>query len=132
MRVDRRYAYPADLAQYVQEHWPANRELALSRELLCEALTVCFQASMTPEEGRPTRFRLLLTSPEQLPEAGTPNEGVLRLCFDQDRPLSANELRRLSPSTAFETSLIGAHAADGALRIWGIAHSGPATELGRA
>jgi len=81
---------------------------------------------MTPEEGRPTRFRLLLTSPEQLPEAGTPNEGVLRLCFDQDRPLSANELRRLSPSTAFETSLIGAQALDGALRIWGIAHSGPA------
>lgn len=124
--MDRRYAYPADLAQYVQDHWPANRELALSRELLCEALTVSFQASLTPEEGRPTRFRLLLTSPEQLPEAGTPNEGVLRLCFDQDRPLSANELRRLSPSTAFETSLIGAHAADGGLRIWGIAHSGPA------
>ncbi|HKO93523.1 MAG TPA: hypothetical protein VJU61_20355, partial [Polyangiaceae bacterium] len=41
-------------------------------------------------------------------------------------PLSSNELRRLSPSTAFETSLIGAHAPEGALRIWGIAHSGPA------
>jgi hypothetical protein len=124
--VDRRYAYPADLAQYVLEHWPPGRELRLSRELLCEALTVCFQASMTPEEGRPTRFRLLLTSPAQLPEAGTPNEGVLRLSFDQDRPLSANELRRLSPATAFETSLIGAHVLEGALRIWGIAHSGPA------
>ena len=124
--MSRRYAYPADLAHYVQEHWPPERKLQLSGELLDEALTVCFQASMTPEEGRPTRFRLLLTSPSDLPEAGTPNEGVLRLGFGQDRPLSANELRRLSPATPFETSLIGAHAVEGALRIWGIAHSGPA------
>jgi hypothetical protein len=124
--VSRRYAYPADLAHYVQEHWPPERRLQLSGELLDEALTVCFQASMTPEEGRPTRFRLLLTSPSELPESGTPNEGVLRLGFGQNRPLSANELRRLSPATPFETSLIGAHAVDGGLRIWGIAHSGPA------
>jgi hypothetical protein len=124
--VSRRYAYPADLAHYVQEHWPPERKLPLSGELMDEALTVCFQASMTPEEGRTTRFRLLLTSPAELPESGTPNEGVLRLSFGQDRPLSANELRRLGPATPFETSLIGAHAVEGDLRIWGIAHSGPA------
>ncbi|MEO8179564.1 MAG: putative sensor domain DACNV-containing protein [Deltaproteobacteria bacterium] len=124
--MSRRYAYPADLAHYVQEHWPEGRSLPLSGELLDEALAVCFQASLTPEEGRTTRFRLLLTSPSELPEAGTPNEGVLRLDFSQDRPLSANELRRLSPATPFESSLIGAHAVEGALRIWGIAHSGPA------
>jgi len=124
--VSRRYAYPADLAHYVQEHWPQGRSLAVSGELLDEALTICFQASLTPEEGRTTRFRLLLTSPSELPEAGTPNEGVLRLDFSQDRSLSANELRRLSPAVPFEASLIGAHAVDGALRIWGIAHSGPA------
>jgi hypothetical protein len=124
--VSRRYAYPSDLAHYVQEHWPAERRLPVLGDLLDEALTVCFQASMTPEEARPTRFRLLLTPPAQLPESGVPNEGVLRLSFAQDRPLSANELRRLSPATPFETSLIGAHALDGALRIWGIAHSGPA------
>jgi hypothetical protein len=124
--VSRRYAYPADLAHYVQEHWPEGRSLPVSGELLDEALTVCFQASMSPEEGRTTRFRLLLTSPSQLPETGTPNEGVLRLDFSQDRPLSANELRRLGPATPFESSLIGAHAVDGTLRIWGIAHSGPA------
>jgi len=124
--VSRHYAYPADLAHYVQEHWPAERRLSISGELLDEALTACFQASMTPEEARPTRFRLLLTQPSELPEAGVPNEGVLRLRFAQDRPLSANELRRLSPATPFETALIGAHAVDGALRIWGIAHSGPA------
>ncbi len=124
--MSRHYAYPADLAHYVQEHWPSERSLSISGELLDEALTACFQASMTPEEARPTRFRLLLTPPSQLPESGVPNEGVLRLSFAQDRPLSANELRRLSPATPFETALIGAHAVDGALRIWGIAHSGPA------
>jgi hypothetical protein len=124
--VSRHYAYPADLAHYVQEHWPSERRLSISGELLDEALTACFQASMTPEEARPTRFRLLLTQPSELPESGVPNEGVLRLRFAQDRPLSANELRRLSPATPFETSLIGAHAVDGVLRIWGIAHSGPA------
>jgi hypothetical protein len=124
--VSRHYAYPADLAHYVQEHWPSERRLSIPGELLDEALTVCFQASMTPEEARPTRFRLLLTQPSELPESGAPNEGVLRLSFAQDRPLSANELRRLSPATPFETALIGAHAVDGVLRIWGIAHSGPA------
>lgn len=124
--MSRHYAYPADLAHYVQERWPPEHALPVTGELLEEALTACFLASMTPEEARPTRFRLLLTSPSALPEAGAPNEGVLRLCFAQDRPLSANELRRLAPATPFETALIGAHAASGALRIWGIAHSGPA------
>jgi Probable sensor domain DACNV len=96
------------------------------RELLCEALSVAFQASLTSEEARPTRFRLLLTPVSELPERGAPNQGVLRLRFDQSRPFTADELRGLAPSAQFETSLIGAHAEDGKLRIWGIAHSGPA------
>jgi DisA bacterial checkpoint controller nucleotide-binding len=95
-------------------------------DLLCEALSVAFQASLTSEEGRPVRFRLLLTPSADLPETGRPNEGVLRLRFDQSRSLHADELRRLSPSAPFETSLIGAQVEDGRLRIWGIAHSGPA------
>jgi hypothetical protein len=95
-------------------------------DLLCEALSVAFQASLTSEEGRPIRFRLLLAPSADLPEDGRPNEGVLRLRFDPSRPLHADELRRLSPSAPFETSLIGAQVEDEALRIWGIAHSGPA------
>jgi len=124
--MSRLHAYPPDLAQYVEDHWPAGRTLRFSRDLLAEALSVAFQASLTSEEARPTRFRLLLTPVDELPESGVPNEGVLRLCFDKSRPLTADELRRLAPSTPFETSLIGAHAEDGKLRIWGIAHSGPA------
>jgi hypothetical protein len=51
---------------------------------------------------------------------------VLRLRFEHSRPLRAEELRRLSPSAPFETALIGVHVEEGKLRIWGIAHSGPA------
>ncbi len=93
---------------------------------LDEALSVAYQASLTSEEGRPTRFRLLLASVDRLPPEGAPNQGVLRLRFERSRPLNGDELRRLSPVVPFETSLIGAHLEDGKLRIWGIAHSGPA------
>ncbi|HVJ15443.1 MAG TPA: hypothetical protein VM686_08380 [Polyangiaceae bacterium] len=124
--MSRVHAYPADLARYVQEHWPSDSPLTLPGELLGEALSVAFQASLTAEEARPTRFRLLLTPVEKLPENGVPNQGVLRLRFDRSRPLSPEELRRLAPSAAFESSLIGAQAEHGKLRIWGLAHSGPA------
>ncbi|MDB4971778.1 MAG: hypothetical protein JWN48_119 [Myxococcaceae bacterium] len=122
----RGHAYPPDLARYVAANWPAGRSLRVSEKSLAEALSVAFQASLSSEEGRPTRFRLLLTPAVALPESGTPNEGVLRLRFDQSRPLLADELRRLSPAAQFETALIGAHVESNALRIWGIAHSGPA------
>jgi hypothetical protein len=119
-------AYPPELAQYVAAHWPVASALRLPTELLHEALASAFQASLTEEETRPTRFRLLLTAPDELPVDGAPNKGVLRLRFDRSRPLHADELRRLAPAVPFETSLIGAHEEAGALRIWGIAHSGPA------
>jgi hypothetical protein len=124
--MPRLHAYPPDLTQYVADHWPSATALQIPRELLDEALSVAFQASLTSEEARPTRFRLLVTPVDRLPEGGVPNQGALRLRFAESRPFTSDELRRLAPSTPFETSLIGAHAEDGKLRIWGIAHSGPA------
>lgn len=120
------YFYPPDLARYARDHWPAGRTLTVSHEHLCEALTASFHASLTSEEARPTRFRLLLTPLAALPEPGVPGEGVLRLAFDRTRAATPDELRQLAPSAPFETTLIGAHVFDGALRIWGLAHSGPA------
>jgi len=119
------HAYPPDLARYVEDHWPSP-PLTVLPKMLDVALVVAFEASLTVEEARPTRFRLLLTPAEQLPEAGTPNQGVLRLKFDRSRALTADELRRLAPAVPFETSLIGAHVEEDKLRIWGVAHSGPA------
>ncbi len=122
----RERAYPPDLARWVAAHWPAETPLSISTDLLHEALAAAFQASLMTEEGRPTQFRLLLSRADALPIDGEPNRGVLRLQFDQSRPLHTDELRRLAPSAPFETSLIGAHEEAGALRIWGLAHSGPA------
>ncbi|HEY4395505.1 MAG TPA: hypothetical protein VGP64_15650 [Polyangia bacterium] len=120
------YRYPPDLALYVRRHWPEGRTLSLSEDLLGEALSMAFHASLTAEETRPTRFRLLLTPPDALPERGAPNEGVLRLLFDHTRAATSDELRQLAPSAPFETSLIGVSPFEGKLRIWGLAHSGPA------
>jgi hypothetical protein len=124
--VHRPNAYPPDLARYVADNWPAGRTLPVSDRQFCEALSIAYQASMTSEETRPTRFRLLLTPVDALPDAGSPNQGVLRLRFDRSRALEPDELRRLSPSAPFETALIAAQPEDDKLRIWGIAHSGPA------
>ncbi|MDP9149020.1 MAG: hypothetical protein M3O36_03635 [Myxococcota bacterium] len=124
--MSRVHAYPPDLARYVEDHWPATTTLQVPPALLAEALAMAFQASLTAEEARPTRFRLLLTPADGLPESGAPNQGVLRLRFDRTRPLTADELRGVAPSAPFETALIGAQAVEGKLRIWGIAHSGPA------
>lgn len=124
--MPRSHAYPPDLARFVEANWPPGPALTLPLELLEEALAVAFHASMTTEETRPTRFRLLLTSPEQLPETGAPKQGVLRLKFDLYRPFTADELRRLAPAVPFETALIGVGESGGRLRIWGVAHSGPA------
>jgi hypothetical protein len=122
----REVAYPPDLARWTLAHWPADAPMGIAFELFREALATAFQASMTSEEARPSRFRLLLMRPEALTPQGASSDGVLRLLFDRSRPLDVEELRRLAPSSPFETSLIGAHEENGALRIWGLAHSGPA------
>jgi hypothetical protein len=83
--MPRAHAYPSDLAQFVESRWPTAQGLHLPSKLFDEALSVAFQASLTTEEGRATRFRLLLTPADQLPVEGVPNEGVLRLRFDQSR-----------------------------------------------
>ncbi|HEX6764190.1 MAG TPA: hypothetical protein VF103_01905 [Polyangiaceae bacterium] len=119
-------SYPPDLARYVEKHWPRETPLALPPKLLEKALAIAFQVSLTSEEARALRFRLLLTPVDGLPEAGEPNVGVLRLAFERHRPLSVEEIRRLAPSVPFETALIGAEARENDLAIWGIAHSGPA------
>lgn len=119
-------AYPPDLAKYVVDNWPKTTPLRISQAQLGDVLSVAFQASLTVEEARPIRFRLLLTPADALPESGSANEGVLRLRFDRRRPMSVDEIRRLAPAAPFESSLIGVEEHNGRLSLWGLAHSGPA------
>jgi hypothetical protein len=106
--------------------WPADVPVPITAAQLDEILAVAHLASLTTEEGRPVRFRLLLASPTTLPENGRPNQGALRLRFEESRPFDADELRRMSPAVPFETALIGVSCEEGRPRIWGIAHSGAA------
>jgi hypothetical protein len=121
-----RNVYPPELARYVEAHWPPAHPLRVASDVLEQTVAAAFHASLTSEEGRPTRFRLLLTPPELLPESGEPNRGALRLRFDRRRPFHAEELRRLAPAVPFETALIGVQAEDDGIWIWGVVHSGPA------
>src|ERR1041384_3478443 len=124
--MTRGHVYPPDLARYIEANWPARAPLRFTGALLDQALSAAYPASLTAGEPRPPRFRLLVQPANALPADGAPGTGVLRLLFDESRTLHPEELRRLSPAVAFETSLIGAHAEGGKLRIWGVAHSGPA------
>ena len=60
------HAYPAQLADFVLDHWPEAIPLALDRRALADLLSTCFQASLAHEEGRNVRFRLVSASPSEL------------------------------------------------------------------
>jgi len=130
-----RYAYPLQLAELVARRW---RDVTSSHDgdtkraevpplAAIEALlSVCFQASLLREEGRPITFRLALGEPEVFPAQGGPPHSLLRLLFTHARALDPHELRRLAPAAVFQRSLIGARLNGGrAMEIWGLIHSGP-------
>jgi len=131
------HSYPADLADFVVQHW--NESAVLAQEY-CEAadeplpeapvlrsiLSICYQASMLREEERPVRFRLILRPPESFPGPGGPPHGLHRLIFAEPRPFTQDELRRLAPAIDFYRGLIGIDVgADGKPLIWGLVTSGP-------
>lgn len=130
-----RYAYPHQLAELVAQRW---HDVVSSRDgdaketevpplaAIETLLSICFQASLLREEGRPITFRLALGEPEVFPVRGGPPSSLLRLLFTQPRALDPHELRRLAPAAVFQRSLIGARLnGDHELEIWGLIHSGP-------
>jgi Probable sensor domain DACNV len=131
-----KHAYPDDLASYVREHWgdsssdPEGAKYQQNGSLpavpvLEELLSTCYQASLLREEERAVTFRLIFAEPHLFPEEEGPPEGLHRLEFSEPRPFDEHELRRLSPATDFERSMIGASPdGGGGIRIWGIVHSG--------
>jgi sensor domain DACNV-containing protein len=125
------HAYPSDLAQAVHRRCPGaligtGVHLTLpSPAQLDEVLSVCYQASLLREEGRPVTFRVAFAGQEVFPLAAGPPAGLHRLVFGDSRPFDQHELRRLAPAAVFSRTLIGASIdRDGDPRIWGMIHSG--------
>ena len=125
------HAYPQQLATFVSEHWDqANADQSAdelpSLPLLELIISTCYQASLMREEQIPVTCRVMLCNPNRLPESAGPPAGLHRLVFDDPRPFSSHELRRLSSAASFHRSLIGVDPSGtkGPV-IWGIVHSGP-------
>jgi hypothetical protein len=123
------HAYPHDLARTVYPRW---RELlgqtgvrSTELELLEQAISIAYQASLLQEEGRPVTFRVAFAEPDAFLGASVPSAGVHSFVFARRRPLDQHELRRLAPAASFTRSLIGATLdGDGGPEIWGLVHSG--------
>jgi len=125
------HSYPRDLAEAVHGRC---QEVLLGTAIhltlpapaqLEEVLSVCYQASLLREEGRPVTFRVALAGPEAFPPAGGPPAGLHRLVFADSRPFDQHELRRLAPAAVFSRTLMGATIDRGrGPRIWGLIHSG--------
>jgi hypothetical protein len=131
------HSYPADVADFLLEHWGEGPELA---QEYCEAaeeglpdlgvlrsiLSICYQASLLREEERPVRFRVILRPPGSFPSPGGPPHGLHRLVFAEPRPFTPDEIRRLAPAIDFYRALIGIDIGpDGKPLIWGVVTSGP-------
>jgi len=122
-------AYPKDLASFVLGHWQAgsSREYASlpNPAELEHLISVCYQASLLRDEERPVRFRLIFLDPDRLPPDQGPPTGLHRLLFRNTLPFTERELRKLSPSVEFYSSLIGLwREGKSGSSIWGIVHSG--------
>ncbi|MEO7033688.1 MAG: putative sensor domain DACNV-containing protein [Polyangiaceae bacterium] len=117
------HAYPAQLADFVLDHWPAALPLELKRRAFSELLSTCFQASLAHEEGRNVRFRLVSGSAEEVTRASA-NSDFLCLEFSEPQPFTPEAARRLSPAAPFHSSLIGVTANGDEWTMWGIVHTG--------
>jgi hypothetical protein len=124
-------AYPSDLAALVVTQWHEAADAGQinlpppATSTLADVLSICYQATLLREEGRPVTFRLSLSEPDAFAATAGPPAGLHRLVFTRPLPLDQHELRRLAPAVEFSRSLIGATAAGGDPRIWGVIHSGP-------
>jgi hypothetical protein len=122
------HTYPRELAEKIISEWPAVMsplDDLPPKEALVSLLSEAFQASLLREESRPIRCRLVLITPSELSEAEGPPTGMQVLQLQDERKLSAQEIRRLSPCATFYRSLIGIRwDSEEGFWIWGILNSG--------
>jgi hypothetical protein len=125
------HAYPSELAALVLTRWheaTAAGQISLTApdlSTLARVLSICYQATLLREEGRPVTFRLAVSEPAAFDPTAGPPSGLHRLVFSRPLPLDQHELRRLAPAAVFSRALIGA-TLTGATgpEIWGVIHSG--------
>jgi hypothetical protein len=73
---------------------------------LAYVLSICYQATLLREEGRPVTFRLALSEATAYEPTAGPPSGLHRLVFSRPLPLDQHELRRLAPAAVLSRSLI--------------------------
>ena len=122
------HTYPRELAEKIISEWPEVTnplDDLPPKEALIFLLSEAFQASLLREESRPIRCRLVLINPSELSEAEGPPTGMQVLQLQDERKLSAQEIRRISPCATFYRSLIGVRwdSKEG-FWIWAILNSG--------
>ena len=94
------YAYPSDLAALVLTRWheaTAAGQIDLpppAARTLADVLSICYQATLLREEGRPVTFRLALSEPDAFEPAAGPPSGLHRLVFTRPLPFDQHELRQ--------------------------------------
>lgn len=99
------YAYPPDVAAALRQHWPSHGLPLPAPEPLTSFIAGAFQASLLREEDRPVQCHLFLLPappPERQPDDQPPPDVAAAyqvLAFSEPRAYSAQELRRLSPTT---------------------------------
>ena len=126
------HAYPHHLSEEILRLWGTFSEGETSegyknppdRDVLDDLISTCYQVSMMSEELRPQRFRIVLCDPSEFPPDLGPPYGFLRIVFKEPRAFHEYELRKLSPASEFESSLIGIRHDPEGLRIWGLINSG--------
>ncbi len=122
------HTYPEELAEKIISEWPKITKPLDGlppKEALVSLLSEAFQASLLREESRPIKCRLVLINPSELSEAEGPPTGMQVLQLQEERKLSAREIRRLSPCATFYRSLIGVRwDPEEGFWIWGILNSG--------
>ena len=86
------FAYPADLAALVLTRWDEATAVARTGlmppalAVLARVLSICYQATLLREEGRPVTFRLALTDAAAFDPAAGPPSGLHRLVFSRPLP----------------------------------------------
>ena len=122
------HTYPRELAEKIISEWPEVTnplDDLPPKEALISLLSEAFQASLLREESRRIRCRLVLINPFELSEAEGPPTGMQVLQLQDERKLSAQEIRRLSPCATFYRSLIGIRwDPEEGFWMWGILNSG--------